>query len=136
MAHIVAGKILGVGGEFGRAIEAFSKAHLYSHGNTEAVGLKGYTLGASGRTVEARRLMRDLKRRAQSRYVPSVHEALVHLGLGDREGVFAALDHAIEERDVRLTFLAVEPRWATLWGEPRFDSIRAQIGLPSEPQPA
>ena len=76
--------------------------------------------------------MRDLERRAQSRYVPPVHEALVHLGLGDHEGVFAALERAIEERDVRLTFLAVEPRWMSLREAPRFDVIRKKVGLPSE----
>jgi TolB-like protein/Flp pilus assembly protein TadD len=136
VAHIVAGKILGIRRKFSRANDAFAKAHLYSNGNTEAVGLKGFTLASAGRAVEARRVLRDLMKRAQSRYVPPVHQALVHLGLGDHEGVFAALERAIDERDVRLTFFAVEPRWAPLWETPRFDSIRLRIGLPNSPQTA
>lgn len=130
VARIVAGKLRGVRGQFSAALEEFSKAHLYSQGNTEAVSLKGYTLGVSGQTVEARRVMRELRRRAQSRYVPPVHAALVHLGLGDHEGAFTALERASEERDVRLTFLAVEPRWMPLWETPRFNLVRTQVGLP------
>lgn len=130
VAHIVAGKILGMRGQPDGAIDEFSKAQRLSQGNTEAVGLRGYTLGAAGYAVDARRILRELQARAQRRYVPPVHQALVHLGLGDREGVFDALDRAIDERDVRLTFLAIEPRWAPLRDVPRFESVRTSVGLP------
>ncbi len=130
VAHIVAGKILGMRGRPGEAIEEFSKAHYLSNGNTEAVGLKGFTLGASGSNTDARRVLRDLQTRARRRYVPPVHRALVYVGLGEHEGAFDALEQAVEERDVRLTFLAIEPRWAPLLNAPRFESVRTRVGLP------
>jgi TolB-like protein/Tfp pilus assembly protein PilF len=130
VAHIVAGKILGMRGRSGEAIEEFSKAHSLSNGNTEAVGLMGFTLGASGNSTDARRVLRELQTRARRRYVPPVHRALVHLGLADREGALDALEQAVEERDVRLTFLAIEPRWAPLLNAPRFERVRTRVGLP------
>jgi adenylate cyclase len=130
VAHIVAGKILGMRGRFGEAIEEFSKAHSLSNGNTEAVGLKGFTLGVSGSNTDARRALRELQTRARRRYVPPVHRALVHLGLGEHEGALDALEQAEEERDVRLTFLAIEPRWKPLLNAPRFESVRSRVGLP------
>ena len=100
VAHIVAGKILGVRGRAREAIEEFAKAHSFSNGNTEPVGLKGYTLGASGCSGEARSVLSELQTRARRRYVPSVHRALVHLGLHDHGGALDALEQAVEERDV------------------------------------
>ena len=112
------------------AIEEFSKAQRLSHGNTEAVGLRGYTLGASDCAADARRVLHELQVRARRRDVPPVHQALVHLGLGDRAGVFDALERALEERDVRLTFLAIEPRWGPLVNSPEFERVRTSVGLP------
>lgn len=130
VAHIVLGKILGLRRRFRLALAEFSKAHRYSFGNTEAVGLRGYTLGASGNAAQARRVLRDLEARARRHYVPPVHRAFVLLGLGERQGVFESLENAVEERDVRLTFLAIEPRWDPLRSAPQFESIRKRVGLP------
>lgn len=41
-----------------------------------------------------------------------------------------ALAEAVEERDVRLTFLGVEPRWDPLRKTAEFESIRQRVGLP------
>lgn len=131
VAHIVFGKILGVWGRYRNALAEFSKAHRYSCGNTEALGLRGYTLAASGNPSLARCVLRELEALERHKYVPPVHRAFVLLGLGERRGVFEALEQAVEERDVRLTFLAVEPRWDSLRTSPQFESIRKRVGLPA-----
>ncbi|MGH8305654.1 MAG: winged helix-turn-helix domain-containing protein [Steroidobacteraceae bacterium] len=132
VARIVRGKILGVRRQFRHALGEFLKAQRYSSGNTEAVGLRGYTLGVSGNVSQARRVLRELEVRARRRYVPPLHRALVLLGRGERQGAFEALQQSLEERDVRLTFLAVEPRWDPLRTAPEFDSICRQVGVPVE----
>lgn len=131
VAHIVFGKILGVWGRYRNALAEFSKAHRYSCGNTEALGLRGYTLAASGNPSLARCVLRELEALERHKYVPPVHRAFVLLGLGERRGVFEALEQAVEERDVRLTFLAVEPRWDSLRTSPQFESVRKRVGLPA-----
>ena len=130
VAHIVLGKIWGVRKRYRPALAEFSKAHRYSFGNTEAIGLRGYTLGASGHSAQARRVLRELETRGRRQYVPPVHRAFILLGLDEHRGVYEALDNAVEERDVRLTFLAVEPRWDPLRSTPQFESIRKRVGLP------
>ena len=130
VARIVLGKIYGVRKQLKQALEQFSAAHRYSHGNTESTGMRGYTLGNSGNTAQARRVLRELEMRAQSHYVPPIHRALVSLGMGDGAKVNSALAEAVAERDVRLTFLAIEPRWDERRGDPQFEDIRRLVGLP------
>jgi TolB-like protein/tetratricopeptide (TPR) repeat protein len=130
VAHIVLGKIFGVRKQYRQALGEFSKAHRYSHGNTEAVGMRGYTLGVSGNASQARRVLRELEVRSRSHYVPPVHRALVLLGIGEKAALIDALTEAVEERDVRLTFLAIEPRWDPLRRTAQFEAIRKRVGLP------
>jgi hypothetical protein len=72
----------------------------------------------------------ELRRRSRTRYVPPFARALVSLGLGEREATLEALERAVEERDVRLTFLAVEPRWDPLRSHARFRKVYERVGLP------
>ncbi len=130
VARIVLGKIYGMRKRLKQALEQFSAAHRYSHGNTESVGLRGYTLGKSGNTAQARRVLRELEVRSRSHYVPPIHRALVLLGMGNHARVKSALAEAVAERDVRLTFLAIEPRWDELRGDQQFEEIRRRVGLP------
>ncbi|HEY6455038.1 MAG TPA: hypothetical protein VIY90_07090 [Steroidobacteraceae bacterium] len=132
VARIVRGKIAGVRQQYTRALQDFSLAHRYSDGNTEALGLRGYTLGISGQIAQARRVLRALEVQSRRRYVPPVHRALVLLGMGERAGLLDALTEAVEERDVRLTFLAIEPRWNPLRAHVQFEAIRRRVGLPRE----
>jgi TolB-like protein/Flp pilus assembly protein TadD len=130
VARIVRGKIEGVRERYSRALQHFSLAHRYSGGNTEALGLRGYTLGISGQIAQARRVLRALELQSRRRYVPPVHRALVLLGIGKQTEMFDALTEAAEERDVRLTFLSVEPRWNPMRGNAKFEAIRKRVGLP------
>ncbi len=131
IAHIVLGKVLGVERQHRKALVEFTKVYEYSEGNTEGAGLRGYTLGVMGKRAEARRELRKLDEQARGQYVPPLHRALVLLGIGERTGTLEALDNALDERDVRLTFLAVEPRWDPLRDAPRFKTIYKRVGLPT-----
>lgn len=130
VAHVVRGKVFGLTHQSRQALGAFSKAQRLSHGNTEPLALRGYTLAVLGEKALARRVLRDISTRARRCYVPPLHRALVLLGLGQRAATFDALAEAIEERDVRLTFLGIEPRWDPLRRTPQFEAIRQRIGLP------
>jgi adenylate cyclase len=130
VARIVRGKVAGVRQQYTQALQDFSLAHRYSGGNTEALGLLGYTLGILGQIAQARRVLRTLELQSRSGYVPPVHRALVLLGLGEVAAVFSSLSEAVEERDVRLTFLSIEPRWNALRRKAAFESIRKRVGLP------
>ncbi len=131
VAHIVLGKALGMRRRHTAAARAFASAGRHSGGNTEALALRAYTLADAGDRAGARRLIRRLDARALERYVPPLHHAFAWLGLGERRAALEMLVRALEERDVRLTFLSVEPRWDALRAEPSFMKIAKAVGLPT-----
>jgi serine/threonine-protein kinase len=91
--------------------------------------MAGHTLAVSGNRHQARAILEELKVRAAQTYVPPSNLALVHLGLGEHDEAIDRLEEALEARDLLLTFLAVEPRWADLDGNPRFTALLGRIGL-------
>ncbi len=131
VAHITLGKLYGVQLRYRESLAEFAKAFRFSSGNTEALALRGYTFGASGSRAQARRVLRDLERKGKSLYVPPLHRSLAWLGVGESAAALEALEEALEERDVRLTFLAVEPRWDGLRPHPTFQRLLERVGLPN-----
>jgi TolB-like protein/Tfp pilus assembly protein PilF len=130
IAHQTLGRILGMLNRAEDALAEFARSYRESKGNTFPLALKGYTLAHCGQAASARRVLRELERKARYRYVPPVHRALVHLGLSDRAAALELLAEALEERDVFLTFLAVEPPWESLREVKRFRSVCERVGLP------
>jgi len=67
--------------------------------------------------------------RSLQRYVPPYHLALAHVGLGNLDAAFVALEHASLDRDPMLTNLVVEPRFEPLRREARYANLLAQVNL-------
>jgi serine/threonine-protein kinase len=61
--------------------------------------------------------------------VPPSNLALIHLGLGEYEEALDWLEKAYRARDILLTFLIVEPKWAELEGHARFTSLLNRMSL-------
>lgn len=84
-----------------------------------------------GDRAEAERIRQGLLDRRMHAYVPATRVAIVHLALGDREAALDELERALQERDVHLSFLAVDPTWRMLEGHPRFEAVRGGLALPA-----
>jgi TolB-like protein/Tfp pilus assembly protein PilF len=130
VAHITMGKLYGMQSRYRASLREFAKAFRFSGGNTEALALRGHAFGASGNRTQARRVLRELEQMSKRRYVPPVHRALPRLGLGENGAALDTLEEALEVRDVRMTFLAVEPRWDALRVHPIFQQLLKRVGLP------
>lgn len=89
----------------------------------------GYAWAAAGDSLRARAALKELKSLAAQRYIPPNTFAVVHLGLGQRDETFAWLDKAYADRDVRLSFLNVDRKWASLHSDQRFLSLLKRLGL-------
>jgi TolB-like protein/Tfp pilus assembly protein PilF len=63
------------------------------------------------------------------RHLPSYHLALAHVGLGDRDAAFAALEQATVEADPSLLTLRTEPRFEPLRSDPRYTRLIELLGL-------
>jgi hypothetical protein len=55
--------------------------------------------------------------------------ALVHLGLGDFDSLFAVLDRAFEERDGSLILVTGAVEFDPVREDPRFTSLLGRMGL-------
>lgn len=94
---------------------AYMRAHL------------AYALAAGGDRDRAMAIQRDLDAESRERYQSPYHQALIALGLGDREGMMRALERAFTDRSGWMVFLPVEPEFADVQQTPEFQRLLARV---------
>ena len=120
--------------DFAGALEALRKAEQYSEGqSTQAAALIGALLGRTGQREQAQAVLDRLLALAQQRYVPPTSVAAVYAGLGDKARALDWLGRAYDMRDLRLSFMKVDGRWAPLKDEPRFQALLKTMKLDRAP---
>ena len=62
-------------------------------------------------------------------FVPPYHIALIYNGLGETDKAFEWLEKAYAERDPKMAFLKVEPKWNNLRSDPRFIDLLKRMNL-------
>lgn len=113
-------------GEDTLALEALADATRLSGGNSKTVALRGYVLGKTGRTGEAKEVLNLLAAAAEERYVPPTAFATIHAALGNAGDMFDWLNRAVDARDVHLMFLPVDAKWDRYRADPRFAALLAR----------
>lgn len=98
-------------------------------GNTKGLTLRGYILARMGRTAEARAALREAETLAGDGFFPPYTSAVIHAGLGDADGLFAALERAYAVRDANLVFLPVDPKMDPFRDDPRFRALLDRCGF-------
>jgi TolB-like protein/Flp pilus assembly protein TadD len=111
------------------ALEHFRAASALAPGNAALRTLLAHALAVSGDAAGARAALAQLDRLSHQRYVPALYQAVVYIGLGDRDNAFRYLDAAVEEHDDRLIYLAVEPLADPLRFDARFQRVLQRIHL-------
>ncbi|HEX7333769.1 MAG TPA: winged helix-turn-helix domain-containing protein [Pyrinomonadaceae bacterium] len=91
--------------------------------------LLGHAYAASGRTAEAKQVLNDLQQLQGQRYVSPYTVAAIYAGLGDQAQAFKWLEKAVEERDIWLMNLKVDPVFAKLRSQRQFTDILGRIRL-------
>jgi len=94
---------------------AYMRAHL------------AYGFAASGDRERATAIQRELDTEAHGRYQAPYHQALVAIGLGDRDAAMRALERVIADRSGWAVFLAVEPEFAPLRQASEFQRLIARV---------
>jgi len=115
-------------GMYAEAITEFQTGVKLS-GSPLMLALLGHAYAASGKTAEARQVLNDLQQLKDQRYVSPYTVAAIHAGLGDQEQAFKWLQTAVEERDIWLMNLKVDPVFARLRSQRQFTDILARIRL-------
>jgi Tfp pilus assembly protein PilF len=94
------------------------------------MGELAYCHAVAGDDTSARNLLRDMQAQAGTMYVSPASRALVHVGLGETDAAFEALEQAFSDRDSQLLNLGLDPTWEPLRGDPRYADLIDRIGLP------
>ena len=75
-------------------------------------------------------MLEELLKLSTERYVPPYHIALIYNGLDERDETLAWLERGYEQRDPKMVFLKVEPKWNNLRDDPRFQDLLRRVGFP------
>jgi TolB-like protein/Tfp pilus assembly protein PilF len=129
LAHLFASSAYIEKGMFDEAIAEARKAKELSGGNSHAIAFEAYALAKSGRQRKAQEVLSALMRLSTKRYVSPYSVALIYDGLDKRDETLAWLEQGYEQRDAKMVFLKVEPKWNTLRDDRRFQDLLRRIDL-------
>jgi TolB-like protein/Tfp pilus assembly protein PilF len=107
----------------------FENAYVCSGNQPAALASLAHAHAGAGQKDEARKLLRDIEETSHRRHVSPYWLSIVYTALEDYDTAFALLSKGIEERDVWMVWLKVEPRFDPLRPDPRFDSLLRTIHL-------
>jgi tetratricopeptide (TPR) repeat protein len=80
---------------FDEAIAEFQKVISLLGRDSGALAAMGYTYAISGRKIEAKKLLDELKEQSQRRYIAPYRLAIVCAGLGETDQAFAWLGEGL-----------------------------------------
>jgi TolB-like protein/Tfp pilus assembly protein PilF len=128
LIHSYMGLVHVARGSYADAVAAFEKAFDAGAAPSDQAVL-AHALARGGNITRAKGILTDLQRPAADRFVPAYYLALIHVGLGDTDAAFAALDRAFEERVGPLNELNIDPMFDLLRGDARFARLVARLHL-------
>lgn len=127
MPHLFAASAYIEKGRYAEAIAESRKEYELSGGNIIPFGT--YALAKSGKRDEARVALQELLKLSATKYVPPYNIALIYNALEMRDSALEWLEKGYEQRDPKMTFIKVEPKWNNLRNEPRFVDLMKRMNL-------
>lgn len=94
-----------------------------------SVGVMASAHAIAGRTAEAHALLAELVKRSETEYVAPALIASVHRWLGDYDGMYEWLERGFAIHDWWLARAHVEPWFAGVRNEPRFQELIQRVGV-------
>jgi serine/threonine-protein kinase len=116
-------------GMFAEAVAEARKAREVNRFNSQTTATLAFALAKFGKQAEAQALLDELLQLSTDRHVSPGNIALIYNGLGQRNETFAWLERGFKQRDPKMVFLKVEPKWNNLRDDPRFQNLLQRIGF-------
>ena len=130
LAHLWKGRTLLEMGRLEEAEAALQQAVKLSGGAPFALSYLGNFHARRGCTEDAMKVLAELDRQKERRYVSAMHFAIVHAGLGDVDRVFDYIERAYEERTHMLLFVPIDPSFEGIRGDPRYGGLLRRLATP------
>lgn len=126
---------LGVGlegsGQPKEAVAEYQRAVELSQGNSDPVASLAYAYAATGKSVEAEKILHQFLHQSETSFVSPYMIATVYAALGNREKAFEYLEKAYQIRSTDLPyFLRADLRLDTLRSDPRFQDLLRRMNFP------
>ncbi len=131
LAHHRLGLLYEEKGTYDEAISEFRQVLKLSGGNPLGVSALAHAYALVGKREEAQKNLDELLQLSKQRYVSPTSIAIIYAALGDKDKAFAWLDEADKARDPNIVRIKVDPRYASLRSDPRFNDLVRRIGIPS-----
>ena len=74
-------------------------------------------------------LLNELLKLSTGRFIPPCHIAQMYNGLDERDKTFEWLEKGFTQRDPKMAFLKVEPKWNNLRDDPRFIDLMRRMNF-------
>jgi TolB-like protein/Flp pilus assembly protein TadD len=112
-----------------QALTEFKKALEISGGGTDELAALGYGYAAARQDSDAKKVLDELKDRAQQTYVQPLGMASIHLALGQKDQAMDWLQAAFNNRSTGLVYLKVDPVFDPLRADARFVDLLRRMGM-------
>ena len=127
IAHLGLGQMLDAKGAHDAAIVECQKARALND-DPAVLGVLARAHGLSGNKTEAEKILDQLKKLSQERYVSAYSFALVYVGLGNKEEALRWLEQSYQDRaGSDIGYIRVDPLLDPLRGDPRFEALAEKI---------
>jgi tetratricopeptide (TPR) repeat protein len=112
-----------------QGIASLQRAVAISPDSTLYLAQLGQAFARTGRTDQAREVLRQLEGLSKQRYVSPYHMAYVYTGLGEYDRAMDWLERAYEERSGGIFGVKGSFLFAPLRGHPRFKALLKKMNL-------
>ena len=129
LALMFASKTMIQQGKLLEATVTSGKAREFAPDATDPLTFNACALASAGRESDARTVLQRLLSESGRRYISPYNIAIIYAAVGENQKALEYLEKAYAEKDVRMVFIGVEPKWDSLRSEPRFIKLENAMKL-------
>ncbi|MFC1502572.1 protein kinase [bacterium] len=107
-------------GMWKESIAALEKAVVLSGESPFVLGVIGHVYAKSGQKLKAQKVLSRLKEISKSKYNSPINEAIIFLGLDEKDKMFEYMEKAYNERSFTITSLKFLPLYDSIRKDPRY----------------
>jgi TolB-like protein/Tfp pilus assembly protein PilF len=129
VAHLFAASACIEKGLFTQAVAEARASSALSPGSSQAVAFEAFANAKLGKRTEARAALDQVLQVSGERFVPPYHIAIIYNGLDETAEALTWLERGFAQRDPKMVFLKVEPKWRNLREDARFVRLLKGMNL-------